>query len=164
MTLISKQISNHPATGLERTVEIAGFTANDDSKCVDFYYRIEHSLGGVDIPVAVPAKEWRVDNSYLAVVRDEQFNPVPNPDFIPEYEIIGYTEEPEDWDEEENGEFIPQPIYGDKIVNEDDKWLRMPAFDYFKKLTFDNPNPVSIPLLLNFYIDDNDGKGFFDFY
>lgn len=163
MALIQKQISSHH-TGLERTVEIAGFTANDDAKCVDFYYRIKHSLGGVDIPVAVPAKEWRVDNSYKATVRDENFNPIPNPDFVPEYEIIGYTEQPEEWDEEVDGVFEPEPIYGVNIINEEEQYMRMPAYDYFKMLTFDNPNPVSISLLLNYYIQENDDKGFFDFY
>lgn len=163
MALIEKQISNH-RTELERTVEIAGFTANDDAKYVDFYYRIKHSLGDVDIPVAVPVKEWRVDNSYKATVKDANFQPIPNPNYAPEYEVVGYTAQPEEWNEELDGAYEPQPIYGDTIINSEEINMLMPAYDYFKMLTFDNPEPVSISLLLNYYIQDNDANGFFDFY
>lgn len=164
MALIEKQISNHPTTGLERKVEVAGFLANDDTKEVSFFYRIKHELNGNHIPVEVPQKDWKVDNSYKATVRDENFDPIPNPDYVPEYEVIGYTEQPEEWDEEVDGVFEPEPIHGVNVINEEEQYMRMPAYDYFKMLTFDNTEPVSISLLLNYYIQDNDANGFFDFY
>lgn len=164
MALIEKTISNHPGTGLQREIEIAGFLVNDDTKEVSFYYRIKHFFNEAPIPVSVPSKDWKVDNSYKATVRDANFQPVPNPDYVPEYEVIGYTERPVDWNDEEYGVFEPQPMYGDAVINADEVNMQMPAYDYFKSLTFDNPNPVSIPLLLDWYIQDNDAKGFFDFY
>lgn len=164
MALITKTISNHPATDLTRVIEVAGFLANDDAKEVTFYYRIQHFLNEVAVPIQVPRKEWKIDNNYKATVRDENFEPIPNPDYTPEYEIIGYTEQPENWDEETDGIFEPQPIYGDTIVNEEEANMLMPAYDYFKQLTFDSEAPVSIQLLLKYYIGDNDTKGFFDFY
>lgn len=164
MALIEKTISNHPATGLERKVIIVGDKVNDDIKEYQLYYRIEHYLNGHPIPVAVPNKDWTVDNSYRAIVRDAEFNPIPNPDYIPEYEIIGYTEQPEDWDVEEQGEFEPEPIYGVNIINEEEVNILMPAYDYFKSITYASETPVSIPVLLEYYIADNDSKGFFNFY
>lgn len=164
MALIEKQISNHPATGLVRTVEVAGFMTNDDLKEVNFFFRIRHSLGGVDVPVAVPRKNWKVDNGYRAIMRDGNFEPIPNPGYVPEYAVIGHTEPPIDWDEETDGQFIPQPIYGETIINEIEQWMLMPAYDYFKLITFDSEDPVRIQTLLLYYIDDNDAKDFFNFY
>lgn len=40
--------------------------------------------------------------------------------------------------------------------------VKMKAYDYFKKLTFDNDDVISIKKLLEYYIVDNDSKKFFD--
>ena len=63
---------------------------------------------------------------------------------------------------EENGEFIPEPIYGDVIINEAEQYVQEWAFDYFRQLTFDNPNPVRIEDLMEAYVlrDDLVNKRF----
>jgi hypothetical protein len=164
MALIEKQISNHPVLDLVRVLEVPSFLPNDDNKTLEFFYRIKHFKDGLPVDIKIPKKRWAVDNSYKAIIRDENFDPIPNPDYVPEYEVIGYTEQPEEWDEIEDGVFEPQPIYGVNIINEEEQYMRMPAYDYFKSLTFDNPNPISIPFLLEWYIQDNDNNGFYNFY
>ena len=153
MALISKKISNH-SSGLERELKVIGFTVNDFFKEVKFTYKITHSINGNPIEFKIPNKTWKIDNKYDAIVRDEEFKPIINKDYKPEYEVIETK-----WGE--NGE---EKIYGDKIINEDDKFLHKPAYDYFKEITFDNEQPISIHMLLDYYIQDNDDKGFFNFY
>lgn len=134
MALVEKQISNHPILGLKRKVQVIGFNVDDDSKTVSFYHRIKHySKEDDEVNILIPNKTWQVDNTYLATVRDEQFQPVSNPNY-------------------------------DEEIEGSEPYQMMPAYDYFKQLTFDNPQPVSISFLLNYYIQDNDSKGFFDFY
>lgn len=160
MALIEKQISNH-TSGLVRIVEVVGFTADDRRKEVIFNYKIKHFVnGGAEIPLSAPKKDWRVTNNYNATIRDENYEPIPNEDYEPEYEILSYKHM------SENGDVIfpPEPVYGENIINSEEVNLTMPAYDYFKSLTFDSESPVSIKTLLAYYIDDNDNKGFFNFY
>lgn len=178
MALITKKISNHPDTGFEREIQVYGFRVVDSTSGVEakdlplgvrlprcgvaFDYKINYYSDGVSIPLNIPIRPWRVDNSYVATVRDQDYQPIPNDKYVPKYNIVGETEQPEDWDEAVQGVFEPQPIYGDVIINEDEQYRTMPAYDYFKKLTFENAKPVSIKTLLEYYIDDNDSKNFFD--
>ena len=162
MALIEQTISNH-SSGLQRVLYVTGFTVNDVYKEVKFDYKIKHSLNDVEIDFKVPNKTWKISNSYNAVVRDENYEPVVNENYEPQYEIIGYEEvnvDEQDWENPKD----PEPIYGDKVINEEEKYVTMPAYDYFKGLTFTNENPVSIHQLLSYYIQDNDTKGFFNFY
>lgn len=152
-----QKISNHPIfPDVERYVQITEFFPSAIRKRIEFFYKVEYWKDGEDVThnfnQNVP--KWIVDNSYKVVKLDENGDTIPNPDYIPKYEQIGETEKPEDWDEEI--EFVPEPIYGSEIINEDEQNLQEWAYDYFRQLTFDNPTPVRIEDLMEAYVQRDD--------
>lgn len=179
---IKQQISNHPIlTNIERFVYILKFFPEADTEKLTITYYIEYIQVTVNendevIRTNVTSQfnqslpSWIVTNSYKVNVLDESGQPIPNLNYEPEYEYLGETEKPEEWDDELDGEFIPEPIYGETIINEDEQYLQEWAFDYFNQIVFEAENPVRIKDLMQQYIlrDDaniklNNGRGRFTF-
>lgn len=178
---VKQQISNHPIlTDVERFVYILRFEAAADAEFLKLIYRIEYIkveiINEEEVRTDITSQfnqnlpAWIVTNAYKVDILDELGQPIPNPNYEPEYEYLGETEKPAEWDDELDGEFIPEPIYGENIINEDEQYLQEWAFDYFKQIVFDNPDPVAIkPLMQQYIIKDannanlNNGGGRFTF-
>ncbi|WP_372472656.1 hypothetical protein AB4865_07485 [Capnocytophaga sp. ARDL2] len=181
MALITKEISNHKKlTNLQRKVSVVGFLADDNSKTVNFFYIIQHHVDDEEVQMLVPVKEWVVSNQYKVRIRDENNQPIPNPNYVPLDADVNNTGQWQDdtmGDEEntpnsDNTEILDghqwdhgtQGQWDVRTPEQRDEFLMMPAYDYFKQLTFENEHPVSIKQLLDRYISQNDEEGFFDFY
>jgi hypothetical protein len=140
MTLIIQKISNHPnLKEIERTINIVGINMNSDAATFDIYYRIVYAMNGQDMSnmfnVQVP--NWHIDNTQRMMVRDENFKPIPNPDFV------------EQKNEEGN------------VINEIERYVTMPAFDYVKMLIMDMD--ISIKTIISAYLTEEDKDGRFNF-
>lgn len=149
--LFKINISDHPfLDNVKRRVVIESFLPkiNTVEKKLEFFYQLEHFKVVEDEEKIVNIsfnKPWVIDNSYLAEIRGpETFERYENDDFIPQYA------------EDDLEERV--------ILNESERYMKAPAFDYFTALTFFNPEPVSIYGLLEFYVLDNDSKRFYDSY
>ncbi len=112
---------------------------NSDSATFNLYYRISYSKDGQDVShlfnPQVP--DWYIDNSQLMRCRDENFAPIPNPDFKEQ--------------KDENG----------IIINEFERFVTMPAFDYIKMLMLDMNMPMKA--IISAYIAEEDKDGRFNF-
>ena len=138
--LITQKISNSKIfPDVERLINIVGINMNADASTLSIYYRISYKKDDQDISHLFNSKipEWYVDNSQQMMLRDENFKPMPNPDFIEERDEL------------------------DSIINEKERYLTMPAFDYMKKMVLEEKNPIKI--LINAYINEEDKDGRFNF-
>lgn len=81
--------------------------------------------------------DWHVDNSIMMIVRDENFKPILNRNFI----------------EEKDGDGT--------ILNDSERYFTMPAFDYLIKLIL--KTPVKLEDILKGYIISEDEDGRFNF-
>jgi hypothetical protein len=138
--LISQQISNSKNfTEVKRIINIVGINMNSDSATLELYYRIAYSKEGMDVShlfnPQVP--NWHIVNSQLMRCRDENFQPIPNPDFVEQ--------------KDENG----------IIINEAERYVTMPAFDYIKMLMLDMNVPMKA--IISAYIAEEDKSGRFNF-
>ena len=138
--LLSQQISNSPKLKeLNRTINIVGININSDISTFNIYYHITYTMNGQDVSnmfnVQVP--NWHIDNSQLRYRRDENFKPIPNPNF-------------------------KEKIYENSIViNENERYIMMPAFDYIKTLILDMNLPLKT--IIAEYIVEEDKEGRFNF-
>lgn len=101
-------------------------------------YHIEYVKDGINISdkFSNTFKPWQVTNDTKMFVRDENFEYTLNPDFI------------EELDEEEN------------VINEDDRYLKLPAFDYMKEVLLNTTAPLKD--ILESYIDEEARDGRFN--
>lgn len=137
MALIKQQISNHNLfTDVERFVEIETFTVNDIEKFVVIKANISYIKNGIDVSASFQREvpKWVVSNKYRIIARDEKLQPIPNP----KYEEI----------KDETG----------KVLNEWDKFLRIPAFDYFKDVVFERGMPLKQAFQSYILLDDSNGS------
>lgn len=113
-TKITQPISNSNSfPDIERTIEIAGMSMNFDLQTLDLFCRIIYKKDGQDISrmfggQIVPS--LHINNTRRIVIRDVNLNPVPNPDFV----------------EKTNDEGL--------VLNQDERFITKPAFDYFLSL------------------------------
>ncbi|MBB4117854.1 hypothetical protein GGR32_000126 [Mesonia hippocampi] len=138
-TIISKKISNHKVfTDVERTLHLAGLNVNSDASYIDFFYRLQYLKNGVDVSGNFSKKvpDWRIDNSYHVAVRDENLQPVLNPDFVEETDSEG------------------------NVINEYERYLTMPAYEYFYSLVLEQN--LSLTAAFENYIALDDANGRFD--
>lgn len=146
--LVRQKISNHPVlTNIERFVVMHGLYLHIEEPRLEIFYEVEYFDGETDVSSSFvkTGKRWIVDNNYKVNVLDENGNPIPNPDYVPEYEIIGY-------DEDDN------PIYSKKIINIEDQYITEYAFNYFLQISFKAEEPLRIEDLVKFYMVQDDVK------
>lgn len=138
--MIQQQISDHKKIeGVQRSINIVGIHMNSDAATFDLYYRINYLQNDDDISnmfnPQVPA--WHINNTHRMMVRDENFEPILNPDFIEQTDDAG------------------------AVINEEERYQAMPAFDYIKMLMLDMNMPMKS--ILQAYIAEEDKDGRFDF-
>ncbi|MDQ8012157.1 MAG: hypothetical protein REI96_06905 [Flavobacterium nitrogenifigens] len=135
--MLQQKISNNTQfKEVERTIQIAGIALNFDAQLLDIYYRINYFKNSTDLSQMFSRQvpEWHIDNNQRILVRDENFNPIPNPEYK------------EQKDQEGN------------ILNDTEKFLTEPAFDYVSNIMLNTPAKLS-DILRNYIIEqDNDGR------
>jgi len=140
MSTITQKISNSKILpDFDRTIEIAGVHLNLDRSTFDLSYRIIFEKDGQDVSTMFNQRipDWHVDNSIMMIVRDENFEPILNQNFV------------EEKDEQGN------------IINESDRFFKKTAFDYLQTIILDSP--VNLRDILKGYIIAEDADGRFNF-
>lgn len=138
--MLQQKISNNlHFSEVERTIQIAGITLNFDAKSLDIYYHINYFKNNEDIGQMFTQRvpEWHIDNNQKILVRDENFNPIPNSEY----------EEQKDQD--------------GNILNETEKFKTEPAFDYVSNIMLNTP--IKLSDILKMYIVEQDNDGRFNF-
>lgn len=128
--ILRQKISNHPLfEDVERFVVIDRIAENADVAQIVIDARLEYEKDGQDVSSNFKTRiqNWIVGNHYQVVVRDQNNEPIPNPEYDPE-------ENPD--------------------VSE---FLTMPAFDYFHSLILANQVPLITLLSINVLNDDEKG-------
>jgi len=138
--LIEQSISNSKNfKEVSRTLNIIGININSDSTSFDIYYRILYNKDDKDVSsqFTTQVPEWHIDNTQQIIVRDDKFQPILNPEYK----------------EQKNEDGI--------IINEQEKFYRMPAFDYITMLILDKNIPLKT--IMSAYIIEQDADGMFNF-
>ncbi|WP_343697123.1 hypothetical protein [Flavobacterium sp.] len=138
--MLQQKISNNSLfANVERTIQIAGLSINFDSKLLDIYYRINYLKNNENISHMFSQNTplWHIDNEQRILVRDENFEPILNPEF-----------------QEQKNEF-------GNIINENERFLTEPAFDYVSNIMLNTPMMLSD--ILKKYITEQDNDKRFDF-
>ena len=113
MELILKDLGEHPIfEGVSVKIDLRGLLLNLDTEVLELPYILRYFKDGVEITdrftKIVP--HWEIRNSHLMMVRDENFQPIPNPDYE------------EQLDEEGN------------VINAEEMFIREPAFNYMANI------------------------------
>ncbi|WP_291152249.1 hypothetical protein [Flavobacterium sp. UBA7680] len=140
MEKVTQQISNHPSfNDVNRTIEIAGINFNFDTSTFDLYYRIIYSKDDVDISQNFNQQTplWNIDNNQLIIKRDENFQPIINPEFKEVKDDLG------------------------NIINEFERYSMMPAFDYIGNIIVNST--ASLGDILRNYIKEEDSSSRFNY-
>lgn len=136
-TKITQPISNcNSFPDIERTIEIAGMSMNFDLQTLDLFCRIIYKKDGQDISRMFGGQivpPLHINNTRRIVMRDVNLNPVPNPDFV----------------EKTND--------GGLVLNQDERFITKPAFDYFLSLL------VQLKDAVKHYAIAEDQEGRFNF-
>lgn len=138
--LHTQQISNSPIfPEIEREINIISFIPNSDSSTFDIYYRISYYKDEQDVSSMFNAHVpvWHIDNSKNMMVRDANFRPIYNPDFVEERDQDG------------------------NIINENERFKTMPAYDYIIKMMLEMNIPIKS--IISAYIAEEDRDGRFNF-
>lgn len=134
---IIQKISNSPVfETIEREIQIAGIVLNFDLQTLDLYYTISYFKEGENVSQLFKKEvpEWHIDNQQTILVRNENFNPVVNPDYVEH--------------KDENG----------NVINSKEKFLTEPAFDYVSNIMLSTPMNLS-DILRNYILEeDNSGR------
>ncbi len=136
MALIKQPISNHNLfSDVQRFVEIQRFTVSDIDKTIVIRAIISYMKNGIDVSASFQQEvpSWVIGNHYRIIARDENLQPIPNP----EYKEI-----------KEDG----------IIVNESEKFLQIPAYDYFKDVVFEKGLPLKQAFQSYIVLDDQKGR------
>lgn len=162
-TLAIQQISNHPVmTNVERFVVLYGLNINaGHMKHMTMRYEIIHLVDNTVINIHPKNKpEWVISNNIRVMIRDENGETIPNPDYVPVYSTrFELNSETGMFDE------IPNPEIPENIINFEEKYLTQPAFDFFKYIAWDNTSPLTKRQHFEFYIQVLDTEdNFFNFY
>lgn len=134
---IVQKISNSPVfETIEREIQIAGIVLNFDLQLLDLYYTISYFKDGENVSQLFKKEvpEWHIDNQQTILVRDENFNPVANPDYVERKDESG------------------------NVINSQEKFLTEPAFDYVSNIMLNTPMNLS-DILRNYILEeDNSGR------
>lgn len=126
--LFSQQISNHPNNPLvTRHVDLMATYINGFHDDFEIHFKVREYNGENPIPYERPVIE-KINNNRTMLVRDENFEPIPNP---------GYDEE---------------------TMDESEEFLTAPAFDYLTEVLFTSPQALSIVVGAHIAEMDVDGK------
>ena len=93
--LLSKSISNLKVTGFEnvqRKINVNKIDMDGEYEQIYLGYSISYSLDGRDVTNLFQKKssyDWFINNKEKILVRDENFQPIPNPDYVDEEETPG---------------------------------------------------------------------------
>lgn len=173
----TQKISNHKVfTDIERTVLIDSFQPVESRQEINIRYLIKYEKEGVDVShqFKQPDNIIFANNEKLLFVRDENFQPIPNPDFVPQYSEADLLSliplniedkflEPVEGEPVLNPEWVPEYAPEELAtltpLNLDDAFLRLPAYDYVISFL---DLPIKITDVIKLYILDNDADGFFD--
>lgn len=162
-TLAIQQISNHPImTDVERYVVLYGiniFAGN--RKYMTMQYEIIHIANNTVVNIQpINKPEWVISNNIRVLIRDENGEVIPNPDYVPQYST-SFEINPDTGMMVE----IPNPEIPENIINIEEQYLTSPAFDFFKQIAWDNTSPLSKRQHFEFYIQILDTEdNFFNFY
>lgn len=145
--LLEQEISSHPLfENIKRKVVVYG--ANIDGKFNQIvmdaevrYFDSNNADKDVTAGFNSDLKGWIVNNQDFTTVRDEKGFPVPN---------STYQEPPETEEQEDL-----------RTPNQQEKYLKVPSFDYFFGIIKD-PTAPSLIKLLQMHILQNDSIQFFD--
>lgn len=109
MELILEDLGSHPDfEGVTVKLDLRGLKLDLDTEVLELPYVLRFFKGNVEITEKLSkyVPRWDVRNDKLMKVRDENFQPIPNPDYI------------EKLDEEGN------------VTNAEERFIRQPAFTY----------------------------------
>lgn len=137
MKLITQQISNHDIfTDVERTLNIERFVLDSNAEVMELHYSITYIKNGEDVSSQFNPHNpiWIVDNNHRMKVRDENFQPIPNPNYEPNNDPIA--------------------------PNVEEQWLLAPAFDYVSNMIIEGAIPLKN--IIQLYIAEEDADGRFD--
>lgn len=154
--LALQKISNHSTNiDIERYIAVYGVNImGGDVKRMVMNYKIIHITNGQLLniePVNKPV--WVISDDHKVLVRNEQGQPILNPDYVPTY-----SEEVKD--EEDN-----IVVEGGILLNGDEEYLTEKGFKYFKGIAWDVANPLSKKQQFEYYISMLDSEdNFFNFY
>ncbi len=140
MGTITQKISNSKILpDFDRAIEIAGVQLNLDNSTFELNYRIIFEKDGQDVSAIFNQQlpPWHIDNAIYMIVRDENFKPILNRNFIEEKDNDGI------------------------VLNENERYLMLPAFDYLVKLIL--KTPIKLEDTLKGYIIAEDEDGRFNF-
>lgn len=115
MELILEDLGNHPEfEGVTVQLDLRGLFLNLDAQVLDLPYKLRYFKNGIDISEKITkiVPHWDVRNTQLMKVRDENFQPIPNPDYIEELDDDG------------------------NVINTDDAFIRQPAFTYMATVIY----------------------------
>lgn len=109
MELILKDLGEHPIfEGVSVKIDIRGLLLNLDTEVLGLPYKLRYFKDGIEVTdrftKIVP--QWEIRNNHLMMVRDENFQPIPNPDYKEEKDKDG------------------------NVTNAEDMFIRAPAFTY----------------------------------
>lgn len=83
--ILTQQISNHPLfPDVERHVDVTLQQANSNNKTFEFWFNIRYIKDDEDISAHFSqplTNRIKTDNNTRQLIRDEDFNPIPNPDW-----------------------------------------------------------------------------------
>ena len=132
-TLHRTEIGAHPILeDVQRAVRIMRFNMDGYSEFMEFNYEIDFSKAETLVLTQKEVKPWVITNRTTMFVRDEEFNKIPNPDYVP----------------------------NENIDNSYDQYLKMPAFDYVWDLMMVKNIPLAN--LMTMYILEEAQDGFFN--
>lgn len=85
MSLITVQISNHPLfTEIKRFVDVDSFQVVDSTKQITVYFKMRYiDSTDNDVTNQFPVKPYPLsgNNSTKSILRDDKFQPIPNPEY-----------------------------------------------------------------------------------
>ncbi|WDF45242.1 hypothetical protein PQ459_10060 [Chryseobacterium sp. KACC 21268] len=148
------QISDCPRSGLIRVIGVIGENYNFREK--RWYISAETNYINKDSGIHLKefkhstlskGRDWLISNDYMVMLTDSAGNPLPNPNFkaTAEIEIEGEIQ------------IVPK-----EITYENSPYKLMPAFNRYSSFKRREENPVSMYLILQVAISNDDAMGYFD--
>lgn len=177
MAILTQTIPNMPAPleDILRAVKIVGIIIEDDINGNPFLilrHRISYDKSGVDISGAMDKgiRTVEINNSKLMLVRDENFQPIPNPEYataVAGNQLSPTLPNPEYVDEETTPEAqptIPNPDYvSDEQLAQISEYLVAPGYDYLLgEQGVLRLHPELTWIILGKYILENTEDGYFE--
>lgn len=154
---------------IDREIQVIGFNCVDTTKEMIFPYIIKYSFNGEDVSkdFKPSAKPFEINNNKLMLVRDENFQPIPNPEYavalagnqlsptIPNPEYVDEETTPGVPVEIQNPEYV-----SDSQLAETGEFLLAPGYDYVVGIVKEHPELIWT--ILGNYILENADDGWYE--